>query len=132
MTLPCSIRDREADKFCELPVSKKTAVRICTESTDPIHVVDATSSAMTPTIVNVVSPVGADTEFTVAIPDGANQFTFRARGSSRLKLAYTSGGPFITIPLGGWYRATGLSTTSVTLFLKCSKSSQTIEVETWT
>lgn len=109
--------------------SGETAKRVCIDDDTPVPIKNQDT---TPAIVNVTSPGTSDTEFSIAIADGTNQFTIRARGSSRLKLAYVSAGDFITIPLGGWYRVEGLYTSSVTLVLKCSKASQIIEVETWT
>jgi len=108
----------------------KTSVTNTTSTPVPVTIVEPVNT--TPLITNIVSPGVADTEFSHAFSSGTNKFIIKVRQVARLKVAFITGGTFISIPLGGVFEQTNLSLTSITVFLKCSKALQDIEILEWT
>lgn len=91
-------------------------------------------SATAATIENVTSHATPDTEFTYSIPDNTKSILVRVRGTGDLKLNYTSidiSTKYITLKAGAVYSASYINLVGVTLYMKCSTSSDTIEIETW-
>lgn len=87
-----------------------------------------------PAIINVTSPVTANTEFTQTINATVKQFIIRARGSSTLKLAFNTGETttnFITISKHASLSQENLDTTNLTLYLNTDQGSETIEIFYW-
>jgi hypothetical protein len=60
------------------------------------------------------------------------RFTLKLRGSGVLKVAYASGGDYITVPGGGIYSEFNIDTSSsFTLYFQSSIVNETLEIVTW-
>lgn len=86
----------------------------------------------TPVIANIAVPA-ANTEQSYALPANTKRYMLRARGNARIQLAYValqSGTNFMTVAPGNVYEIDNVST-SVTIYFQLNKSSETLEVESW-
>ena len=91
--------------------------------------VEASTSA-TATITNTAMPTaGAE----VAVIVGTvKRFSAKLRGLGTLKIAATSGGPYITVPAGSSYSEESLATaSSFTLYFTSSLAGETLEIIKW-
>jgi len=87
----------------------------------------------TATIFNVTL-VSANTEFSQVLPPNIKGFEIKARGTSRLQLAYTvgdSGSNFITIDPGSSFSESYFYA-SKTLYFQSTKAGETVEIITYT
>lgn len=83
-------------------------------------------------IYNVASPGIANTEFSQALTDGTTSFTVRVRGTADLQFAFTSSfTEAITVPAGASFTQDNVNLQSESLYMKCSKASQVIEILEW-
>jgi len=86
----------------------------------------------TPVIANIAIPT-ANIEQSYILPASTKKFRLKARGNAITKLAFTSGQSgtnFITIFPGSVFEETGLNST-ITLYFQLSKSSEILEVLSW-
>jgi len=94
-----------------------------------------TLAAKAQTIYNVVSPVGANTEFSQVLSAGTKQLLIRVRGTAKLQYTFTtgeSGSKFITIPRSNTRHISSLDLPSgATIYMQVDKASQTVEIEEW-
>lgn len=100
-----------------------------------INVVAATGGASNPLIQNI-SLLLADTEYTITIPSGTKKFAIRSRtGLPKMQLSYIAGqssSNFITIYPGNIYTENDLLLqASINVYIQSSKASQIIEVVSW-
>lgn len=87
----------------------------------------------TPYIFNLTAAV-AGTEYSQALPANTKFFTIKARGLSKIKLAYTNGGTastYQTIDPGVRYTESNYYTAQ-TLYFAASKAGDTIEIVAYT
>lgn len=87
-----------------------------------------------PAIYNLTSPA-IGTEFSQALSSGTKSFLIRVRGTSgaELQMGFSSGFTnYVTIPRGNSFKEDGLDLTSTTIYLKCNKAGETIEILEWT
>lgn len=87
----------------------------------------------TPVITNIAVPT-ANTEQSYAFPSDTKKFIMRARGNARLQIAYIalqSGTNYITVAPGNVYEEIDLNITSTTIYFQSSKSSETVEILSW-
>lgn len=90
------------------------------------------SVATNPTIINISVP-SSNTELSYSLPTDTKRFIMRSRIGSKIQLSYISGESnveFITINAGCVYEETGIITNS-TLYFQTNKSSDTIEILSW-
>lgn len=90
--------------------------------------------ALSHNIVNKISPVTTDTEFSQTITEGTQQLLIRCRGSATIKFTFVSGESgtkYITIRRGTVYSAANLNLLGKTLYMQVDKASQVIEIEEW-
>jgi len=133
MALPSNVVDREQAKFKE-DKNSNVAVNVCDVEThdkldDVISALGGSTDTAT-TIANVSAPT-ANTEVSYALPANTKSFRIRARGRSRIQLAYNSGESgttYITIMPGNTY-INNQKYTSQTLYFQCSKGSETVEIQ---
>lgn len=60
------------------------------------------------------------------------RFTLKLRGKGILKVSYTSGGAYLTVPMGASYSEFNIDTSSsFTLYFQSSIASETLELVTW-
>jgi hypothetical protein len=85
----------------------------------------------TPTVYNLTSPIVADTEFSQVLSGTVRKLMIQCRDLADTKLAFTSGGAFVTIPSGGCYSEDSVKLVGATIYLKTSLGSKTVEVLTW-
>jgi len=90
----------------------------------------------TPFITNIPVAV-ANTETTVPIPSGTRAFTIRVRGgNAKGQISYISGQTateFITLEYGNSYKEENLKLNAIlNLYIQLNKSSQVLELLTWT
>lgn len=127
MSIPCTIPEREYAKFKECPDgSGNTAVRVCLEDT-----ATTTAPSTNVRIINVTTPVTADTEFSIPLTNKTIHLEFRVRSNANLKFTYTSGESgtnYYSLPFGTTYSITNVNLQSKTLYLQCNKASQIVEV----
>lgn len=100
-----------------------------------------TSTSSTPTnlisspVVENVSFPTAGTEQSVTLPVGTLKAFVKVRGSSRMQISFTSGDSgttYFTIYPGDRYEIEDIKpTATITLYIQCSKSGETLEVERW-
>ncbi len=96
--------------------------------------VRAAAPSRNPNIINSVSPVMANTEFTETIPGTVKQFIIRARGNSEIKLAFNTGETstkYITISKHASLSQENLDATNLTIYLKTNQGSETVEIFYW-
>lgn len=91
----------------------------------------ATVEAATVANVYNISVLLANTEVSQALATGTKKITIKVRGNSTLKLSFSSGGPYITIPQGATWSNDGLNFNG-TLYFQTTKPSQIVEIEEWT
>jgi hypothetical protein len=87
----------------------------------------------TPTIYNKVVAL-KDVEESVALSANTKRFTIRVRGTSQLKLAFTSGESgtkFVTIPMHATYFEDNVDFTG-TLYFQTNRDAQIVEIVEWT
>lgn len=87
----------------------------------------------TPKIYNVSVPL-ANTEVSQALSVDTKKFMIRARGSTKMKLAFISGQSgtnYITIPAGCTFSEDSINFNG-TLYFQCNDASQTVEILEWT
>lgn len=85
-----------------------------------------------PTIFNVITGL-ANTESSQALPANTKKFIIKARGSTKIQLAYTSGDTgtlYFTIEPGSSYEDDNYYV-SKTIYFQCNKATQTIEILTY-
>lgn len=127
-----SRRDKEQGTYKKLDGAKHAQI-ICGDPAATPVPVDLTPAVQSPTITNLSAPT-ADTEVSLAIPDGTRKMTVRVRGTANAQFAFVateSGTKYITIPRGSNYSEDGLNTSSLTLYIQTDSASQIIEVLTW-
>lgn len=92
------------------------------------------TGASNPAVQNIPMAV-AGTEYTIVIPINTRQFELRSRLNGTLQIAYVSGESGITyrtVPAGCAYIETGLLlSTSLTVYIQSTKSSDTLEAISW-
>lgn len=92
----------------------------------------STPSAATPTITNLVLTLSS-TQYSHTFGIGTQSLLIRARGSSRLQIAFISGNTnieFITIPKGATLPMTGLAF-SGTIYIEGSVAGDVVEIMEW-
>lgn len=90
------------------------------------------------TITGVASPlvsnillVAADTEYQIILPNNCKRYLIKLRDLADLKLRYTSGSDYLTIPRGCHFTEDDIETSSVSLFVESTSSAQMVELLTW-
>lgn len=86
----------------------------------------------TPNIQNITIAV-ANVEQSYVLPVNTKTYNLKARGNSRIRLAYTagqSGTNFVTIPPGNEYNVDGLNS-SLTIYFQANNALEVIELESW-
>lgn len=92
----------------------------------------ATPSAANPTITNIILTL-ANTEYSHAFMQGTQSILIRARGNSKLQIAFISGDTnieFITIPRGASLSMPGLSY-SGTVYIEGNVAGDVVEIIEW-
>lgn len=87
----------------------------------------------TPTIANVSVPL-ANTEVGYVLPADTMRFTLRARNASKLQISYVLGDTgtlFFTVPRGCTFMEGDLNVASLTIYIRSSDPSETVEVLSW-
>lgn len=93
-----------------------------------------TSVKITPDIQNVTLTL-ADTEYSITLSLNAKALKLRARGTSKLQLAYNSGDSslsYLTIFPGEVYEEDLLNGPALVIYIQASKAGEVIELLTWT
>ena len=114
-------------------VAKNVVAEVRTPTGEPIEVTAQTIA--TPKIYNVTSPGTANTEFSQALTANVKKFLVRARNMVELKLAFASGDSgttYVTIPRGATFVENGINSSSLTLYMQCTKTSEVVEILEWT
>jgi hypothetical protein len=96
---------------------------------DLINAIGGTSPTTT-TLINLTVPT-ANTEVSQVLPTNTKSFSIYNRDKSKIQLAFTSGESntnYITIPPGKTYYNNNFYT-NLTIYLRCYKGAQTIEIE---
>lgn len=89
-----------------------------------------TLAATTGTCTAVSIPL-ANTEVSYNV-GAVKRFTLKLRGKGTLKVSYTSGGAYLTVPMGASYSEFNIDTaSSFTLYFQSSIASETLELVTW-
>lgn len=86
-----------------------------------------------PSIQNVLVAI-ADTEEAIALPANTKKFELKARGTSKLQVAYVSGQSgttYHTIWPGFCLREEDIDRASLTVYVQASKASEIIEIKSW-
>jgi hypothetical protein len=82
----------------------------------------------TPTIYNVDCSVSG-TEYSQALPANTKGFILRARKNSKIEFAYSSGASsHLTIPVGNSFEDRNMYSSVQTLYFKCSKADEIVEI----
>ena len=111
----------------------KNCLRVCVTNTAadpvPVTVVSGTGNT-TPAIANVACPV-AGTEYNYVLPTDCRGFVLKARKGSKVDFAYvTAATEVLTVNAGFSYEDKN-TYSSQTIYFKCSKTDETIEVVTF-
>lgn len=99
--------------------------------TQPIPVYNtAGAGSVTPSIFNVPCAI-ADQEYSQALPANCREFIIRARNNSKIKFAYvTAAANYLTIETGVSFKDSN-SYLSQTIYFRCSKADEVIEIVTY-
>lgn len=82
--------------------------------------------------VDNIAVAFANTEYQIVLPDKTRKFKIKAREADTiLQITNVSSGDYFTIPYGCCYEEDGLSTDSVTVYIKSNKNNRTLELLTW-
>jgi hypothetical protein len=90
-------------------------------------------SSKTPKIYNLPMPV-ANTEYSQALSANTKQFLLRARGTSKLRIAYTVGETatkYLTLDPRESLEVLDLSLTGVIIYARANHSSEILEIQEW-
>jgi hypothetical protein len=106
-------------------------VKVANQQTEPIPVYQTGSATnTTPQIFNISCPV-ANQEYSIALPANCTEFFIQARKSSTVLFAYSAASPtYWTIWPGGFHKDQNFYT-SQTIYFRCSKPDEIIEVVTY-
>lgn len=133
MAISPNRKDREQQSFIENSVDggvdRRVNDQIAHTKLDSIAAALGAATTTTPTIFNV-SVVAAASEVSQALPANCKRFIIKARGNSKLQLAYSSGQSgttYVTIPAGAVFEDTSFYT-SQTLYFQSSKAGETVEI----
>lgn len=87
-------------------------------------------SPTTISVRTVPTPATADTEFTIDLTATAVSFTIRTREPATLYIGDDTGftSTYFTIPSGNSWTGDGIYLQATTLYLKCNKASQIVEI----
>lgn len=125
-----ALEDREQEAFFEVDGKMhKGVLAQINPSQFPLPVASGGYSDFN--VLNISTPVSANTEFTVTIPSTTKFFILRATNNDKLKLLKTSGGNEFTIVAGNSLHQAVMLTSDLDLIFKSNKSSSTIELLTW-
>jgi len=110
----------------------KNALRVfvVNTATDPIPVTVVSVGNTTPDIANVSCPI-AGTEYNYALPAGCRKFLLRSRNLSKITFAYeTAATNVLTLENGVSFEDSN-TYLNQTLYFKCSKAEDIVEVVTY-
>ena len=122
-----TINDHEKAKFTD-----DSRVRVTQDTGESWSVTVA--QVTSPLITNVTTPTSG-TEFTHTLSVNTKRFTLRARGNSKIQLAYISGDSglsYVTVTSGNVYEELSLDLSAgVTIYMQTNKTGDSIEVLEW-
>ena len=86
-----------------------------------------------PTITTITTPATSGNEFSHNLQPGVKKIKIRVRGTADLELSYTPGfiGEYWSIFKGTIYEEDNLKISAGTIYLKCNKGSQVVEILEW-